>query len=77
MKIIGTTDEVTVSDFLAPVNDRTLEHFTTNDGKVLLASNVDKLIDAMAAFSPPSLGQTTLPANYQQAFSSVIAAAWR
>ncbi|MBD9632517.1 matrixin family metalloprotease [Pseudomonas sp. PDM19] len=76
IKIIGTTDEVIISDFLTPVNGRTIEQFKTNDGKTLLANNVDKLINAMAAFSPPTIGQTTLPSNYQQALSPVISAAW-
>jgi hypothetical protein len=34
-------------------------------------------VSAMAAFSPPAAGQTTLPANYQTALAPVIAANWQ
>jgi hypothetical protein len=34
------------------------------------------LVDAMAAFTPPAAGQTTLPANYQTALNAVIASSW-
>jgi len=33
--------------------------------KTLLDSKVQELVSAMAAFAPPALGQTSLPANYQ------------
>ena len=46
------------------------------NAKVLSTADIDKLIDAVAAFSPPALGQTTLPANYQQGLAPVLAAAW-
>jgi hypothetical protein len=33
-------------------------------------------VNAMASFSPPAQGQTTLPANYQSALGGVLAANW-
>jgi hypothetical protein len=44
---------------------------------MLLNSQVDALVSAMAAFSPPSAGQTSLPANYQSALNTVLAANWK
>ena len=46
------------------------------DGRVLLNSAVDNLVNAMASFAPPAAGQTTLPVNYQSSLSSIIAANW-
>jgi hypothetical protein len=42
----------------------------------LLSSTVDSLVNAMAAFAPPTAGQTTLPTNYQSSLNTVIAANW-
>jgi hypothetical protein len=43
---------------------------------VLSKTNVDALVNAMAAFSPPSIGQTTLSDNYLGVLNPVIAANW-
>jgi hypothetical protein len=39
-------------------------------------TQVDLLVNAMAAFAPPAVGQTTLSATYQSALNPVIAASW-
>ena len=54
-----------------------VEQFRTIDGKVLLDTQVDQLVNAMAAFAPPAAGQTTLPAAYQAVLNPVIAANWK
>jgi len=53
-----------------------VESVKLSDGKTLAASKVQGLVDAMAAFTPPATGQTTLPANYQTALNNVIASSW-
>ena len=53
-----------------------LDHYTS-DGKVLLDSQVQNLVQAMAAFAPPAAGQTTLNASQQAALAPVIAANWQ
>ncbi|MDB5814535.1 MAG: hypothetical protein JWN23_1652, partial [Rhodocyclales bacterium] len=53
-----------------------VEQFKSGDGMTLLDSQVANLVSAMAAFAPPSAGQTTLPASYQTALNPVIAANW-
>ena len=74
--IIGTSDKATVKDWYLGSQNH-LEQFRTADGKVLLDTAVDNLVNAMASFAPPAAGQTTLPANYQASLSAVIAANWQ
>jgi len=57
-------------------NQYRVEQFRTSDGKVLLDSQVQSLVDAMAAFAPPAAGQTTLPAHCSTALAPVIVANW-
>ena len=44
---------------------------------MLTDANVQNLVQAMASFSPPAAGQTTLPSNYQTSLATVIAANWQ
>ncbi len=44
------------------------------DGKTLLDSQVNNLVQAMSAFAPPAAGQSTLAGQYQTVLTSVIAA---
>lgn len=78
--VIGTNDSVTVDSWYASTQTSAknchIEQFKTSDGKTLTYDKVDQLVNAMAAFAPPAMGQTTLPSNYQQALAPVIAAAW-
>lgn len=53
-----------------------VEQMRIHDGKTLQHVDVDKLVQAMAAFAPPAAGQTTLPPSYQRALAPVLAAAW-
>ncbi len=76
VSIIGSTDKVTVSSWYSNSNYR-VEQIQTADGKVLLDSQVDALVSAMAAFTPPAAGQSSLPAEYQSALAPVIAASWQ
>ena len=75
INVIGTNDSVTVSEYFAQ-RKNVLDVIEVADGKFLDTANIDKLIDAMAAFAPPALGQTNLPNSYQQALAPVLAAAW-
>ena len=74
--IIGTTDKATLTNWYLG-NKYHVEQFKTSDGKTLLDSQVQNLVSAMAAFSPPAAGQTTLAANYAAALSPVIVANWQ
>ncbi|WP_462386740.1 putative Ig domain-containing protein [Acidovorax sp. Q11] len=75
VSVIGTSDKAIVKDWYVG-SSRRVEQIWAN-GKVLTDAKVQSLVDAMAAFSPPSAGQTALPAGYQTALNPVIAANWQ
>lgn len=75
VSIIGTGDKATITNWYTG-NQYKVEQFQTSDGQTLLSSQVNNLVSAMASFSPPGAGQTTLPTNYAQSLDSVIAANW-
>jgi len=75
VSIIGTTNKATVQSWYLG-NQYHVEQFKTSDGKTLLDSQVQGLVSAMAGFTPPAAGQTSLPANYQTTLQPVIAANW-
>jgi hypothetical protein len=53
-----------------------VEQIKSGDGKLLQDTQVDKLVQAMAAFAPPAMGQTSLTAAQQTALAPVLAANW-
>ena len=76
ISIIGSTDSVTVSEWFAGSAHR-IEQIQTMDGRVLLESQVQALVSAMAAFAPPVPGESTLPASLRDALQPVLAASWQ
>ncbi|MBX9429455.1 calcium-binding protein [Ralstonia pseudosolanacearum] len=76
VSVIGSTDKTTISSWYSGAAYH-VDQFTTADGKRLLDTQVDSLVQAMASFSPPASGQSTLPQNYRDALESVIAANWK
>ena len=74
--IIGTTDKLTLENWYLGSSYH-VEQFQTADHKVLLDSQVENLVHAMAAFAPPASGQTSLPPAYQTALAPVLAANWK
>jgi len=75
VSIIGTNDRALIQNWYLG-SQYHLEQFRTSDGKTLLDSKVQELVNAMAAFTPPAIGQTTLPATYQPSLLPVIGADW-
>ncbi|MBP7521877.1 MAG: hypothetical protein KA896_15725 [Leptothrix sp. (in: Bacteria)] len=73
--IIGTADKVVLQNWYLG-GAYHVERFEAGNGKVLLDTQVQSLVAAMSAFTPPAVGQTTLPANYQAALQPVLAANW-
>ena len=73
VSIIGTTDKLTVANWYLG-SQYHVEQFKTDDGKMLLDSQVQNLVQAMAAFAPPAAGQTTLTAAQQATLAPVLAA---
>lgn len=53
-----------------------VEQFQTSDGKILLDSQVQNLVQAMAGFATLAMGQIGLPAAFVSRLVPVIAAQW-
>lgn len=75
VSIVGTQDTLTISDWFTDPNNQNTT-FQTSDGDALTAAKVNRLIEAMAAFAPPSSASSSLPPNYQAALEPVLAASW-
>ena len=75
VSIIGTTDKLTVQNWYLG-SAYHVEQFRTADNHVLLDTQVEALVQAMAAFTPPAAGQSNLPASYQPTLAPVLAANW-
>ncbi len=75
VRIMGTADRVTIKDWYVSADNR-VEEIRTQGGDVLTAANVQALVSAMAVFSVPKLGQTSLSGNQHAALDPVIAASW-
>ena len=75
VSVIGTDDKAVLQNWYLG-NPYHVEQFQTSDGKTLLDSKVQDLVNAMASFAPPGMGQGTLPPSYQSALLPVIAANW-
>uniref|UniRef100_UPI0025E87572 tandem-95 repeat protein n=1 Tax=Rhodoferax sp. UBA5149 TaxID=1947379 RepID=UPI0025E87572 len=76
VSVIGTTDKLSLSNWYLG-SQYHVEQFKTSNGKTLLDSQVQNLVSAMAAFSPPAAGQTTLSASYATVLNPVIVANWQ
>jgi Ca2+-binding RTX toxin-like protein len=73
--VIGTGDKIVVKDWFTSTSNR-VEKIVASDGKTLNAAKVQNLVNAMASFSPPALGQTTLPADTPASITRVVASSW-
>jgi len=75
VSIIGTADKALIQNWYLGAQYH-VEQFKTSDGRTLLDSKVQELVNAMAGFAPPAIGQTTLPASYQPTLLPLIGADW-
>ena len=76
VSVIGSQDTVSISNwYLGTANH--VERIEAGNGQVVLDSQVQNLVNAMAAFAPPAAGQTSLPTDYQASLAPVIAANWQ
>jgi Ca2+-binding RTX toxin-like protein len=76
ISVIGTEDKVTISKWFSSA-DYQIETIKAGDGKALLSSQVQNLVDAMASFAPPTAGQLTLPDNYRESLQPTLTANWK
>jgi Ca2+-binding RTX toxin-like protein len=72
----GGTDAVRVKGWYSDSDNR-LGKFQLTSGQVLEASNVQKLVQAMANFSTSAGAPTSLSGSEQQTVETVIAANWK
>jgi len=73
---IGTATQVDISGWYSSGASH-VQQIKAADGKALADSQVDALVNAMASFSPPPSGTTTLPQDYQSQLQPTISANWR
>ncbi|MGH8658773.1 MAG: calcium-binding protein [Gammaproteobacteria bacterium] len=73
--VLGGPDGITIQKWYSGSEDR-VEEFHTTDGSVLYESQVQQLVQAMAAFDPPAAGETELSPQMREQLDPVLAAAW-
>jgi Ca2+-binding RTX toxin-like protein len=76
VSVIGEGQTVTVAGWYASTNNQ-FGQIDAGDGFFASASAVDQLVQAMAAFTPPPLGQTTLPTELADALAPTLATNWQ
>ncbi|HEC19859.1 MAG TPA: hypothetical protein ENI97_11020, partial [Gammaproteobacteria bacterium] len=76
ISVIGTGDKTTIANWYSNANEQ-VETFQTNAGMTLLNTQVQQLVDAMAAFSSPAAGQLTLPDDVRAGLAPTLAVNWQ
>lgn len=76
LRIVGTSDQLRIEDWYQHRGHR-LASFELTDGRRLLESDVQLLVEAMASFSPPPMGQSSLSSLQASRLEPVFAANWR
>ncbi|MET1079123.1 MAG: calcium-binding protein [Pseudomonas sp.] len=76
VSVIGTGDKVSISNWYSG-SEYQLDQFKSADGKTLLDSQVQNLVNAMAAFGVPAGGEGNLTASQREQLNVVIAANWQ
>jgi hypothetical protein len=75
VSIIGTTDVLHVRNWYSGENFR-IEVLQLANGQTLQSDHVQSLVDAMASWAPPELGQTVMPVGYVAGLQGVMEASW-
>ena len=76
VSVIGEDQTITVAGWYTSTNNR-FAQIDAGDSFVATAAAVDQLVQAMAALSPPPLGQTTLPSGLAAELAPTLAANWQ
>jgi hypothetical protein len=77
VNIVGTVDGVTVDDWYLDNGDNQVASFEISDGTELLNAQVENLVTAMSAYSPPALGETDLSQALHDGLDQVLADNWQ
>ncbi len=73
INIDQTDDELVIDNWYMQSN--TVEQFVTSNGEVLLNTNVEQLVQAMATFNPPD-SEVTIPQNVRDDVAPIIVGVW-
>jgi Ca2+-binding RTX toxin-like protein len=73
--VIGTSDSVVVRDWFGGTNFK-LDHVSLANGTIASARDIDALVSAMAAFDPPTTGQSALDHSNVSTLAPALAASW-
>ncbi|WP_407971934.1 calcium-binding protein [Burkholderia pyrrocinia] len=76
ISILGTSDTATVRDWYLGSRYQ-IEQIRVDDGRTLVNADVEKLVQAMAVWSPPAAGSVTLSPEHQAALAPTLATSWR
>jgi hypothetical protein len=76
VSVIGENQSITVAGWFAST-DNQFGQFSAGDSFAVTAAAVDRLVQAMAAFSPPPIGQTTLPTDLANSLAPTLATNWQ
>ncbi len=76
MRVIGTTDQMTIQGWYTG-SAYQVEEVHAGDGYQLMSEQVDQLVQAMAAFAPPSSGELSLSESYRNELEPVLAVNWQ
>jgi len=74
--VAGSSDRVTVSNWYGSSSNR-IETLQMTDGRTLLDSQVQSLVDAMASFGVPAGGEANLTTDQRAQLDMVVAAHWQ
>ncbi len=76
VSIIGTNNSTKIKGWYTGDSASQLDSIQLSTGNTLLASEVQYLVESMAAFTPPTIGQTTLSTEQQNALGTLITTSW-
>ncbi|MFG0412172.1 calcium-binding protein, partial [Pseudomonas sp. zjy_8] len=76
LQLLGTDDQVSIKNWYSSTSSQ-IEEFQLNDGRALSSSQVNNLVNAMAAFGSPAGGELDLSAAQREQLDMVIAANWQ
>lgn len=74
INLVGTDDRLQINGWFS--DGHGVEQFQTASGDVLLESQVQQLVDAMAVFNPPDSGDLIVPQETRDDVAATIAASW-
>ncbi|PYD22726.1 calcium-binding protein [Pseudomonas savastanoi pv. glycinea] len=76
VSIVDTPDKIVVNNWYSS-NDYHVDQFKTSDGKTLLDSQVQSLVDTMASFGVSAGAESSLTQSQQSQLDAVLVASWK